>query len=236
MKTNSILILAAAGLFLAVPAGFSQSSGIFGTGIAISSDIGGTSTFDLYEITLLGDGRLAPNTSGGGSSLGAPTLVNTSNGSGVSTWATGASGEPTTDPSLGTFTQGEDTLTLDGGELLTWKNGGADVTGTQVYYSIDNGSFNQINLAFNQDNVNGNSGDQRWYTDGANVNLLSGLSAGTHTVSIYFRDSNTVDGNDYVSNFSYNYNATFTIDAVPEPVTSLIMASGLGMFILLRRR
>jgi len=236
MKTNSILTLAAASLFLAVPAVFAQSSGVFGTGITISSDIGGTSAFKLYEITLLGDGRLAPNTSGGGSSLGAPTLVNTSDGSGGSTWATGGSGQPTTGPSLGTFTQGTDTLTLNGGELLTWKSGGADVTGAQVYYRIDSGSFNPIALAFNQDNVNGNSGDQRWYTDGASVNLLNGLSAGTHTVSIYFRDSNTVDVNDYVSNTGNNYNATFTIDSVPEPVSSLMMASGLVMFCLFRRR
>jgi hypothetical protein len=214
----------------------SASSGIFGTGVAISSDITGSSTFKLYETTLLGDGRLAPNTGGGGSSLGAPTLVNTDNGSGTSTWATGGAGQPTTGPSLGTFAQGVDTLTLNGGEDLTYKNSGTDVTGAQVFYRIDSGTFTQINLAFNQDNVNGNGGDQRWYTDGANVNLLTGLGAGTHTLSVYFRDNNTADVNDYVSNSSFNYNAIFVV-TVPEPSTIALSAvSGLAMLFMLRRR
>ena len=235
MKTKSVLILAASGLLLTAPVGFS-STGVFGTGVAISSDIGGTSTFDLYEITLLGDGRLAPNTSGGGSSLGAPALVNTDNGFGTSTWATGGSGQPSTGPSLGTFTQGVDTLTLNGGEVLTYKNSGADVTGAYVEYSIDGGAFISYSLAFNQDNVNGNGGDQRWYSDGENVNLLNGLSTGTHTLSVYFYDNNNVDGSDYVSNGAHNYNALFTITAVPEPAVTYVATAGFGLLFLLRRR
>jgi hypothetical protein len=234
MKTKSVLTLAAAVLLLAAPAAFS-STGIFGTGVAISSDIGGTSTFNLYEITLLGDGRLAPTVPGGGVSLGAPTLVNTGSG-GVSTWATGGSGQPTTGPSLGTFTQGVDTLTLNGGELLTYKNSGSDVTGAFVEYSIDGGAFTGYSLGFNQDNVNGNSGDQRWYSDGENVNLLNGLSTGTHTLSVYFYDNNNFDGSEYVSNGAHNYNALFTIITVPEPAVTSVVAAGFGLLFLLRRR
>lgn len=234
MKTTSFVIATATGLLLSTAAGFSQATGIFGTGVGISSDIGGSSTFNLYEITLLGDGRLAPNISGGGVSLGSPTLVNTDNGSGVSTWATAVGGGP----SLGTFTQDVDTLTLNGGEELTYKNSGANVTAATVFYSIDSDSFTGYSLAFNEDNVSGNNGDQRWYTDGANVNLLSGLGVGTHTLSIYFQDSNNVDTQDYVSNDGVNYNATFTIAApVPEPSTvALFGLSGLAMLVVIRRR
>jgi hypothetical protein len=234
-KQTSISLLVSSAFLVSATTGFSQTTGIFGTGVAISSDIGGTSTFDLYEITLLGDSRLAPDTSGGGSSLGAPTLVDTANGSGTSTWATGGGGEPTSGPSLGTFVQGIDTLTLDGGEDLTFKNNGANVTGAEVFYSIDGGSFNEISLAFNQDNVNGSTGDQRWYTDGADINLLNGLAAGTHTLSVFFRDDNSSDGNDFVSNNSFNYSATFAIEPVPEPSSVVLGMSGLAAFFLVRR-
>ena len=224
MKTSSIVALAAIGLFVSTAPGYSQYSGIFGTGVAITSDIGGISAFKLYEMTLIGDGRLAPLTSGGGSTLGTPSLVS------GSAWASGGG------PSLGSFIQGVDTLTLNGGEDLTYKGGGADVTGAQVFYQVDGGLFNQITLSFNQDNVPGGSfGDQRWYYDGANVNL-AGLSVGTHTLSVYFRDNNTVDGNDYISNFGANFNSSFTIAAAPEPTTGLLVASGLGLFFLIRRR
>lgn len=229
MKTKLIATLAVAALLLSVTPSFS-STGIFGTGVALSSTISGISAFKLYEITLLGDSRLAPNTSGGGVSLGAPTLVNTDNGGGVSTWQTGIG----SGPSLGSFVTGVDTLKLNGGEDLTYKNSGSDITGAEVFYSVDGGSFNQINLSFNE-NLGG-GGDQRWYYDGVNVNLLNGLSVGSHTLSIYFRDDISGGGNDYVSNLGANYNASFTIVAAPEPATSLLVASGLGMFALIRRR
>ena len=237
MKTNSVLTLAVTSLLLSATAAFS-GTGIFGTGVTLSSTISGISAFKLYEITLLGDSRLAPNTGGGGVSLGAPVLVNTDNGSGTSTWATGGTGQPSTGPSLGTFQQGVDTLTLNGGEDLTYKNSGNNVSAAQVFYQLDGGGFNQISLVFNQDNVNSNSGDQRWYFDGANINLLSGLSVGSHTFSIYFRDDNNVADpfHDYISNLNHNYSATFTIAPAPEPTAGILVASGLGMFFLIRRR
>jgi len=225
MKLNSIPTLTAACLLVSATAGFS-SSGIFGTGLAISSDINGVSAFNLYETTALGDSRLTPSNPGsGGVSLGVPTLITTSYPWTVST--------PT---SFGTFKLGVDTLTLNGGEELTYKNSGSDVSGAQVFYTIDGGSFNQINMAFNQDNVNGAGGDQRWYTDGANVNLLNGLSVGTHTLTFYFRDDNTATTHDYISNLGANYTASFTVAPVPEPTTGLIVASGLGLLGLMRRR
>ena len=230
MKTNSILTLAIASLLVSVAPAFC-GSGIFGTGVVISSDMGGISAFNLYETTLLGDSRLAPYNGGpstGYTLSGVPTLV-TAGG-----WDAGGG------PSLGTFTQGVDTMTLNGGELLTYKNGGDNVDAGYVYYSIDGGTFNSINLAFNYDNVPGGSyGDQRWYTDGAGINLLSGLSAGMHTLSVYFEnaiDNGSYHGNEIVNNGGANYNANFAIVATPEPTTGLLVASGLGMFALIRRR
>ena len=221
-------------LLVSAPAAFCQYSGIFGTGVAISSDIGGSSTFNLYEITALGSPLLSPAVPGlGGVSLGAPSQVNTDNGSGISTWATGNIGQPSTGPSLGTFTQGVDTLTLNGGEVLTYKGGGGNVTAAYVEYKIDGGAFINYSLAFNQDNIS-SPGDQRWYSDGEGVNLLNGLSLGTHTLSVYFYDDNYPNTHDYVSNGAFNYSATITV--VPEPTTSLLVASGLGMFALIRRR
>lgn len=234
MKMKSKFVLAGSVVLMSSVSGFCNT-GIFGTGVALSSNIGGNATFNLYEMTLLGDSRLAPDTGGGGVSLGAPTLVNTDNGSGISTWAT------VNEPSLGTFNPG-DTLTLNGGEVLTYKNGGSDVTGADISYSVDNQTLTTQGLTFNQDNVpagnlgGGNPGDQRWYSDGFGVNLLSGLSAGTHILGVRFRSS-TDQGYKYMSNGGQGYNVFFTIAAVPEPSTLAIAGlSGLAALLVIRRR
>lgn len=228
-KSLSVIALSA---LLAMSGSVFADSGIFGTGVTISSSISGTASLSLYEITLIGDGRLNPNTGGGGVTLGAPTLVPTGPNGGTSSWATTL---PATGGSLGTFVSGSDTLTLDGGEQLTFKNGGSNVSGAHISYSIDGGSFTSITMAFNEDNVSGNSGDQRWYTDGANVNLLTGLSSGTHTLSVFFEDDNTDRGHDFISNGANNYNVSFTV--VPEPSTmAMIIAPLLGGGVFLARR
>ncbi len=249
MKTKLILSLApVVALLVTASSGFGQGSGIFGVGLDLSITNSGTSTFNLYEMTLFGDARFNPDPTGGsgapgnGYTLGrSPTLVNTYTSSdNNSTWATGdGGGEPANnnanDPSLGTFRMGLDTLTLNGGEILTYKNGGANVSAADIFYQINGAGFNDISLAFNQDSVNGNTGDQRWYTDGANVNVLHNLGPGTYTLNVYYRDSNTVDVNDYISNNSANFNATFTV--VPEPSTlALSGLSGLMTLFVFRRR
>ena len=223
--------LAAATAFTVCSAAVFASSGIFGTGVVISSNVGGAPALDLFELTLLGDGRHTP-AAGGGESLGFPTLVNTDDGGGTSTWADGSN------PSLGTFDPlTGDTLTLDGGDMLTYKNSGSNVSGADLFYSINGGAFQDATLAFNQDNVSSSSGDQRWYSDtAADVNMLSGLSNGTYTLSVYFRDSNSDDGNDYKSNGGNNFNATFTVVPEPSSLMMLLGSSMCGSFYLLRRR
>jgi len=224
--------LAAAAVLTVSASPVLASSGIFGVGVVLGSNVSGTSALDLFELTLLGDGRFAPNSSGGGYSLGNPTLIDTDNGVGTSTWASGSG------PSLGTFNVNTgDTLTLDGAEELTYKNSGSNVSGADMFYSINGGSFGDATLAFNQDAVNGSTGDQRWYSDtAADVNLLSGLGYGTYTLSVYFQDTNTDDGHDYISNASNNYKATFTV--VPEPSTDAMLLTSFlgGSFYLIRRR
>jgi len=231
--TKFSLAAAAVAVFSVYSTPAFAASGIFGVGTVISSDIGGISSLDLFELTLLNDGRNAPAVPGaGGESLGAPTLINTNDGGGVSTWQDGSN------PSLGTFdiTNG-DTLTLDGGEMLTFKNGGSNVSGADMFYSINGGSFQDATLAFNEDNVGSSTGDQRWYSDtAANANVLSGLSNGTYTLSVYFRDSNSDDGNDYISNGGNNFNATFTVVPEPSSLMMLLGSSVFGSFYLLRRK
>lgn len=185
------------------------ASGIFGTGVVLG--VNGTKT--LYATTLLNDTRHTP------SNVTTPTLV--------------LSGLPT---NLGTFDLAVgNTLTLMGGEMLTYKNGSDNVTGATIRYRIDGGSFSSFGLTFNQNNVNGSNGDQRWYGEGANVNILTGLTNGNHTIEVFYEAPFTFTGGSgthVVNNGTANYAASFTL--VPEP--SIAVLGSLGLLGLLRRR
>jgi hypothetical protein len=238
-RLTKFALAATAALTMGSISGYAQYSGIYGVGAVLSSTAAGISALDVYALTDLGDSNL--NTtftptggSGQGNSYGASTVINTNDGGGVSTWQDGSL------PSLGTFNVATgDDLALNGGEEVTYKGNGANVSQTDLFYSINGGAFQDATLAFNQDEIIGSGGsdNQRWYSDtAANVDLLTGLSNGTYTLSVYFRDNNTVDSNDYISNSGANYNATFTI--VPEPSTiAMLLGSGLfGSFYLISRR
>lgn len=196
-------------LLLAASTPAFAASGIFGTAVVLG--VNGTKT--LYATTLLNDSRHTPI------NVTTPTLV--------------LGGLP---GNLGTFNLAlGNSLTLMGGEVLTFKNGSDNVTGATIRYRINGGAFSSFGLVFNQNNVNGANGDQRWYGEGANVNILSGLNNGTHTLEVFYEAPFTFTGGSgthVVNNGTFNYATTFTL--VPEP--SCAVLGSIGLLALLRRR
>ena len=197
------------------------SSGTFGSGVELN--INGTLT--LYALDNGGTTNLKPT----GSSA---TLNQTS-------WANGTEVAPvlnlgTFDPSLG------QTLTLTGGSLLTFKNGGSNVTGAFLDFRVftpqgtPTGAFTEISLPFNQDNVGG-TGNQRWSTESAFSNLLAGLAPGNYELGVFLRA--TTDGADiFSSNFGANYGANFTVVPEASPRIFFGVPALLGILFLRRRR
>lgn len=230
MKKTCFALLASSILLITGNSAFAQYTGIFGDGVAITSDINDVSTFNLYETAYGGNGLNVPNPySGGGVTMSsAPTAVN-----GLAS-------------NLGTFILGVDTLTLNGGDILTYKGDGANVSGAQIGYGIYNSDdvlvtgFTTSGLTFNQDEIagSGSSDNQRWYSDGAGVNMLNDLSAGTYTLNVYYQDFSSVNGSDYDNNGGGNYKTTFTVETepTPEPSTAMLGMSGLATLYLIRRR
>lgn len=198
------------------------SSGIFGSGVELNAN--GALTNTLYALDNTGTTRLTPTGS-------TATLDQTS-------WANGS--EPVPVLNLGAFNPGAgQSLTLTGGSLLTFKNSGSDVTAAFLDFRIftpvgtPSGSFTEISLPFNQDNVGGNTGDQRWATEASSVNLLTGLVNGSYELGVFLRETSS-DGGAFSSNGGANYGATFQV--VPEPSTWLAGAMTLGGCFYLRRR
>jgi hypothetical protein len=202
---------------------FAQS-GTFGSGVELNANGAGNT---LYALDNGGTTRLTPVGS-------TATLDQTS-------WANGSEAAPVLN--LGTFNPGAgQSLTLNGGSLLTFKTGNSDVTAAFLDYRVfltgggPSGSFTEISLPFNEDNVNGTTGDQRWADESQTANLLSGLTPGNYTLGVFLRENST-DGGAFSSNGGANYGATFTV--VPEPGTIISFLSGsslLGAMMFIRRR
>lgn len=119
-------------------------------------------------------------------------------------------------------------LTLKGGEVKTWKNGGSNVTGAGLQYkmykqgSTPPGSFTYLNIPFgsNLDNVVTN---QSWYKNNANTNLFTNVTSnGTWVLEFYF-EAYTSDGNKYdnCGSSSTNCQVTFTVTVLPIALSYL---------------
>ena len=153
---------------------------------------------------------------------------------------------------LGSFDLNTGSLTISGYQVQTFKSGGGDITGANLYYRVYEqstipGGFNTVNAGFIANapftSAAGNSasggGDQNWGQNptGNFGNLLGGLTLNAvYNVEIYF-DATSNEGTQFSNNGGANYIATFT--AVPEPSTYALLAMGaaaFGGYVIRRRR
>ena len=122
---------------------------------------------------------------------------------------------------LGAFAA-SDALTLNGGELKTYKNGSSNVCGGNVYYRVyasgdTPGSFSSVALPYDSDLAN--AGDQKWDETAAGIDLLAGLTAGgTYTLEVYWdltgaeSDPAGCGETKFDSDFGNNFTASFTFN------------------------
>ena len=120
---------------------------------------------------------------------------------------------------LGAVAQGA-SLTLNGGELKTWKNGNngnSNVCGGTLFYRVyasgsASGDYTGVALSYAGEL---GSGNQRWDATSAGIDLASGLSAGEYVVDVWWQAEGNQHGGcgqyQYDSNNAANFQATFTI-------------------------
>lgn len=113
---------------------------------------------------------------------------------------------------LGSFNSATQSIMFSGGEMKTWKNNGADVTGGKIFFRIysgtPSGSFSEVPFGFIE-NLS-NPGDQKWGSVSGNNNILTGLGIGTYTLEVYVEAYTNV-GTKYSANGGVNYKATFSV-------------------------
>jgi hypothetical protein len=149
---------------------------------------------------------------------------------------------------FGTFSSG-DSLLLSGGDLLTWKNEGGDVTGAFIGYNVheassSSGTFSEISLGWSNNapftNAAGSSfsnyGDQKWAQIASTPDLLSGLAPGDYKLEVYFKATSS-EGDRYDSRNGENHVASFAISApIPEPATFMLGLLGMLTVVAMGRR
>lgn len=164
-------------------------------------------------------------------------------GSATTYGLTETGGASTTDFSgidLGIFDSVTMTLTLNGAQANTFKNGGGDVTGAELSYRVfessgSPGSFNQVSLGFGANSTYTDAGgvtisgggDQKWEATAAGVDLLDGLAAGTYDLEVFVK-AFTNEGDRFHNNGGSNYIGSFTVSAVPEVSAALALPLLLG--------
>jgi hypothetical protein len=108
-------------------------------------------------------------------------------------------------------------VNIGGGEIHTYKNGGSDVTGAQIYWRVypsDQlpGAFQAINLPFFDEYpaFGGNPGDQRWLTATSFIDIVHGRRDGNYTLEVWAQATSS-DGTHYDNNCGCNLKATYNI-------------------------
>lgn len=145
---------------------------------------------------------------------------------------------------LGSFAQGSSAW-LAGGDLFTFKNNGGNVTGATMFWRVDSGSYNAVQLAWNSNApltypgtsiAAGGGNDQSWRVLGNSANFLQGLGVGSHQLQVYFQGFSN-QGDFFASTAANPMSAGFAVTApVPEPGSWALMLGGLGALGLLSRR
>ena len=194
--------LSAMVLALATSLSAVADTGVFGSYVAIDADGAGSASYTWY-----GAQQPGPNTLVGFDGL-----------------------------DLGSFAQGA-SATIAGAELLTWKNGGSNVTGGLLHWRIDGGAWQNVSIGFTSNaafndaagNTFSGAGDQKWaQLASSNIDFLTGLAAGTHTLNVYF--SSLTNAGDRLSGSAADpFSANFAVTAVPEPASLAMMLGGLAL-------
>lgn len=135
---------------------------------------------------------------------------------------------------LATFGFGMVSSLFIGGEVQSF--GDADGIANPAYlnYSVDGGANVAVELAWNKYESNNN-----YFQNTVGADVAAGVSAGNHSLAIYFSKPSTdgaaYEGSIYDSNGGANYNTGFqTAAAVPEPATMSLL--GLGALAMALRR
>ena len=120
-----------------------------------------------------------------------------------------------------------------GGEVQSYGDNDGVANPAYMNYSIDSGAFAPIQLDWYEYANNNN-----WFHTLTGEDVADGLSAGEHTLAIYFSKPSTAatppQTSIYDSIGGANYNATFETTAIPEPATMSLL--GLGALAMVLRR
>jgi hypothetical protein len=174
--------------------------------------------------------------------VGNVNVILNDNGGGNSFYAVDSYNSPTFNGTLGGLTIQAGQSLLLGGQLQTYPGGGNyyGAASALIHYSISGTSISgQLNLPWAY-NLGGGGGNDVWEqsSSGSEINLDQSLSAGTYTLNVWFsavENDNSATITDGTSGSPYS--ASFTVTAVPEPITlALPIFGGLVLVAGLTRR
>jgi hypothetical protein len=126
------------------------------------------------------------------------------------------SSSPFASHAFGNVTQ----LTLNGGEIKSWKNNGGNVTGAKLYYRVYVSSpapnplpnFSELDLPWVEDLPSNE--DQKWAKADYAIDILSGLSSSeTYTMEVYWKITTSNVGDKLDDNSGSYFASSFTVDS-----------------------